>query len=104
MTAAAVTSAAVVAAGVIALAMFVVVMAASYIRIVSEVSCKICFNSSVTQTAYTAEQLYAVALADKKRAGGTITLAVPFGIADSRLVTIPVDALEGYIRVGLTGE
>ena len=51
---------------------------------------------------FSTEQLYAVALSDKKRAGGTITLVVPHGIADSRLVTVPVDALENYIRHGLS--
>lgn len=55
-----------------------------------------------TACPFTTEQLYAVALSDKKRAGGIITLVVPYGVADSRLVTIPVDALEGYIRAGLT--
>ncbi len=54
-----------------------------------------------TECPFTAEQLYAAALSDKKRAGGTITLVVPYGVADSRLVTVPVDALEGYIRAGL---
>ena len=54
-----------------------------------------------TECPFTTEQLYAVALSDKKRAGGTITLVVPYGVADSRLVTVPVDALEGYIRAGL---
>ena len=55
-----------------------------------------------TACPFTTEQLYAVALSDKKRAGGTITLVVPYGIADSRLVTVPVDALESYIRHGLS--
>ncbi len=55
-----------------------------------------------TDCPFTTEQLYAVALSDKKRAGDTITLVVPYGIADSRLVVIPVDALESYIRRGLT--
>ena len=54
-----------------------------------------------SECAFTAEQLYAAALSDKKRTGETITLVVPYGVADSRLVTVPVDALEGYIRVGL---
>ena len=54
-----------------------------------------------TECPFTTEQLFAVALSDKKRAGGTITLVVPYGVADSRLVTVPVDALEGYIRAGL---
>lgn len=55
-----------------------------------------------TECPFTTEQLYAAALSDKKRAGGTITLVVPYGVADSRPVTVPVDALENYIRAGLT--
>ncbi len=54
-----------------------------------------------TTCPFTTEELYAIALSDKKRDGGSITLVVPYGIADSRLVTVPVDALEGYIRAGL---
>ncbi len=50
---------------------------------------------------FSAEELYAVATSDKKRTGADITLVVPYGIADSRLVTVPVDALEAYIRAGL---
>lgn len=50
---------------------------------------------------FTTEQLYAVTLSDKKRAGGVMTLVVPHGVADSRLVTVPVDAVENYIRRGL---
>lgn len=57
-----------------------------------------------TECPFTVEQLFAVALSDKKRAGGMITLVVPYGVADSRLVTVPLDALEGYIRAGLDGE
>ncbi len=54
------------------------------------------------ECSFTAEQLYAAALSDKKRVGGAITLVVPYGVADSRLVTVPMDALEGYIRAGLS--
>ncbi len=54
-----------------------------------------------TSCPFTVEQLYAAALSDKKRAGSTITLVVPYGIADSRLAVVPVDALEGYIRAGI---
>ncbi len=54
-----------------------------------------------TDCPFTAEELYTVAISDKKRSGGHITLVVPYGIADSRLVTVPVDALEHYIRMGL---
>ena len=50
---------------------------------------------------FTTEELFAVATADKKRTGGTISVVVPYGVADSRLVTIPIDALEGYIRAGV---
>ena len=50
---------------------------------------------------FTAEDLYASALSDKKRDGGYITLVVPYDVADARLVRVPVDALEGYIRTGL---
>ena len=55
-----------------------------------------------TECPFTTEQLFAVAISDKKRAGGSITLAVPYGVADTRLVTVPVDALENYIRSGLS--
>ena len=54
-----------------------------------------------TECPFTTEQLYAVALSDKKRIGNSITLVVPYGVADSRLVTVPADALEEYIRAGL---
>lgn len=47
------------------------------------------------------EDLYPAALSDKKRDGGILTLAVPYGMGDTRLVTVPVDALESYIRHGL---
>lgn len=57
-----------------------------------------------TSCPFTVEQLFEAATSDKKRAGGMITLVVPYGVADSRLVTVPLDALEGYIRLGLDGE
>ncbi len=50
---------------------------------------------------FTTEELFAVTASDKKRAGDSITLVVPFGISDARPVTVPVDAVEGYIRAGL---
>ncbi len=55
-----------------------------------------------TECPFTPEQLYYAALSDKKRSGGFLTLVVPYGVADSRLVTVPVDALESYIRAGLS--
>lgn len=55
-----------------------------------------------TECPFTTEQLFSVAISDKKRAGGFITLAVPYRVADTRLVTVPMDALENYIRSGLS--
>ncbi len=53
-----------------------------------------------TTCPFTVEELFAAAASDKKRTGGTITVVVPYGIADARLVKIPLDALEDYIRMG----
>jgi 3-dehydroquinate synthase len=50
---------------------------------------------------YTAESLAAVATADKKRAGDTISLVIPYGIGDSRLYKLPVSALADFIAKGL---
>ena len=54
-----------------------------------------------TSCEFTAAELAAAALGDKKRAGDNITLVVPFAIGDSRLVRSPVDALEKFIEGGL---
>ena len=50
---------------------------------------------------YTAEALAAVATADKKRAGDTISLVLPYGIGDSRLYKISVSELTDLIAKGL---
>ena len=50
---------------------------------------------------YTADELAAVATADKKRAGDTISLVLPYGIGDSRLYQLPVSALADFIAKGL---
>ncbi|MBQ9113052.1 MAG: 3-dehydroquinate synthase [Clostridia bacterium] len=50
---------------------------------------------------FTAEQLTAVATADKKRKGNSITLVVPYSIGDTRLVKLPIDELCGFIQKGL---
>lgn len=54
-----------------------------------------------TECPYTAEALAAVASADKKRTGSAITLVVPYGIGDSRLLKIPVEELQDFIAKGL---
>lgn len=50
---------------------------------------------------YSAEALCEVASADKKRAGDTITLVVPFGIGNSRLYPLPLSELTAWIAKGL---
>ena len=54
-----------------------------------------------TECPYSAEELYAVATADKKRSGDSISVVIPYGIGDSRLVKIPVSELCGLISKGL---
>ena len=50
---------------------------------------------------YTASELALAALSDKKRKGNTITLAIPYGIGDTRLVDVPITELESFIEKGL---
>lgn len=54
-----------------------------------------------TTCAYNAHQLCAVASADKKREGESITLIVPHGIGDCRPERIAIDNLEDWIAKGL---
>lgn len=46
---------------------------------------------------FSAQVLASVAASDKKRAGGSITLVVPYAIGDTRLVKTPVSELEAFI-------
>ena len=55
-----------------------------------------------TECEYSAKELAKVALSDKKRQRDTITLVVPFGIGDTRLLSIPVSKLEEFIAKGLS--
>lgn len=54
-----------------------------------------------TACSYNASELTSFALGDKKRAGENISLVVPFGIGDSRLMKLPVTQLEDFISKGL---
>ena len=54
-----------------------------------------------TACSYTASELASAALADKKRKGDTITLAIPYGIGDTRLTDMPITDLESFIEKGL---
>ena len=58
-------------------------------------------NRLPTACPYTAEELARVATADKKRAGDTISLVLPYGIGDSRLYKLPVSELADFIAKGL---
>ena len=58
-------------------------------------------NSLPTSCEYSAKELAAVASADKKRAGDSISAVLPYGIGDSRLYKIPVSELEALIAKGL---
>ncbi len=50
---------------------------------------------------YGARELAKIAMGDKKRAGGSITLVMPYGIGDSRLYKASVDSLEDIFAKGL---
>ena len=55
-----------------------------------------------TECPYTdAAELAELATADKKRAGDTLSLVLPYGIGDSRLYRLPVSELEVFIEKGL---
>lgn len=53
-----------------------------------------------TGTEYTPEQLAQAALSDKKRRGGSISLAVPTRIGRCEMKTLPVEELEAVFRAG----
>lgn len=58
-------------------------------------------NALPTQAPYSAEQLCAVALSDKKRAGGTLTLVLPEAVGRCTLYPVPVDELPALARMAL---
>ncbi len=51
--------------------------------------------------AYTAESLYAAALSDKKRSGGSVNLIVPRAIGDCIIRKTPICELQTFIKAGL---
>ena len=54
-----------------------------------------------TECPYTASELYSVASADKKRAGDSINLILPYGIGNCKLYKVAVSELEALIEKGL---
>ena len=54
-----------------------------------------------TQTADSAEELYRIALSDKKRFGGTVNLIVPVEIGNCIIHTVTTQELKTFIEAGL---
>lgn len=54
-----------------------------------------------TRTEYTADELYAYTLSDKKRSGSTVNLIIPRSIGDCTIVPTPVESLKSFIQAGL---
>ena len=54
-----------------------------------------------TSSPFGAKELADIAMGDKKRAGGHITLVMPYAIGDSRLYKVPVESLEVIFAKGL---
>ena len=54
-----------------------------------------------TECPYNAHELAQAAMGDKKRAGDSITLVMPYGIGNSRLYKVSTDELENIILKGL---
>ena len=52
-------------------------------------------------TSYHADQLYSLALSDKKRAGNTVNLIVPTRIGSCQILPVPTDDLKAFIKKGL---
>ncbi|MDD6261828.1 MAG: 3-dehydroquinate synthase [Clostridiales bacterium] len=60
-------------------------------------------NGLPTGTEFSASELAAAALADKKRSGSEITVVIPVEIGKCELKKIPVTGLEELFRAGLEG-
>ena len=58
-------------------------------------------NGLPTECDFSAEELANAASADKKRAGDSITVVLPYSIGDSRLVKLQASELESFISKGL---
>ena len=54
-----------------------------------------------TDTGYSAEDLYAYTLSDKKRSGGTVNLIIPKAIGQCDIVPTPVEQMKSLIEAGL---
>ncbi|MBR3878630.1 MAG: 3-dehydroquinate synthase [Clostridia bacterium] len=90
----------------VAMGMAIILRAAAALGHISKEDCdeaigRISSYGLPTDCPYSARELADVALNDKKRQGGSITLIMPFGIGDSRLYKVSVDSLEEIFKAGL---
>jgi len=90
----------------VAMGMAIILRAAAALGHISKEDCdeaigRISSYGLPTDCPYSARELADVALNDKKRQGGSITLIMPFGIGDSRLYKVSVDSLEDILGAGL---
>ena len=90
----------------VAMGMAIILRAAASLGHCSKAECdeaiaQIASYGLPTDCPYTAKELADIALNDKKRQGGTITLVMTYGIGDSRLCRVPVDSLEDIFKAGL---
>ncbi len=90
----------------VAMGMAIICRAAVRFALCPETDCReleamLCQYGLPIETDFGAKELAAVASADKKRAGDTITLVIPCGIGNSRLMSYPVEDLEEWIGKGL---
>lgn len=54
-----------------------------------------------TETVYSAEELTAYTLSDKKRAGGKVSLIIPREIGRCDIVPTPIEEMQSFIQAGL---
>ena len=69
----------------------------------AELEQALCRAGLPTDTDFTAAELAAAALADKKRRGDTVTLVVPRHMGQCELHQVPVRELESFFALGLEG-
>ncbi|MGN0173952.1 MAG: 3-dehydroquinate synthase [Acutalibacteraceae bacterium] len=54
-----------------------------------------------TSSEFSADELYGVALSDKKRSGNSLNLIIPYSVGDSRIKKIDINELIKYIEAGI---
>ncbi len=90
----------------VAIGMAIILRAAANLGLCNRAECGeaidlISFYGLPVECPYSACELADIALSDKKRSGGTITLVMPYGIGDSRLYKIKVEELEKIFSLGI---